>query len=67
MRKHISAYTEAGPSVPAYMSVNKEDTGENKFTITVRSRGGQQSGTIVLTAEILEVIACEILDFLHKD
>ena len=67
MRKHIAAFTEAEPKVPAYISVNKEDTGENKFSITVRSRGGQQTGTINLSAETLEVIACDILAFLHKE
>ena len=67
MRKHIAAFTETEPNVPAYVSINKEDTGKNKYSLTVRSRGGQQSGTINLTAEVLEVIACDILEFLHKE
>lgn len=67
MRKHIAAHTEVEPNIPAYVSFNKEDTGENKYSITVRSRGGQQSGTINVTAEVLEVLASDILHFLHKD
>ena len=61
MLHNIHAYTEQSNDYPAYISINRDETG--KHTVTVRSRGdgGRNVVTIELTPEQLEALATDVI------
>lgn len=67
MRTNIYAHTERQAQYPAYLSINKEDSGH--ITVTVRSRGdgGRNVATIEMPPEALEVMAAELMAHLNKE
>jgi len=66
MKHCIHAFTETRyKDYPGYISINKEPNG--KITITVRAPESQTPQTITVTPEQLEHLACDVLDFLHRE
>lgn len=66
MRSNIYAHTETHSQYPAYLSINKEDSGQ--LTVTVRSRGdgGRNVATIEMAPEALEAMAVELMAYLNR-
>lgn len=67
MRSNIYAHTETHSQYPAYLSINKEDSGQ--LTVTVRSRGdgGRNVATIEMAPEALEAMAVELMAYLNRE
>ena len=61
MQHNIHAFTEQSNDYPAYISINRDETG--KHTVTVRSRGdgGRNVATIELTPQQLEALATDVV------
>lgn len=57
--ENLFAYTEPGGSLPGYISINKRD---GRFFIAVRARGQNYAQEIEVTPELLEHMACTLMD-----
>jgi hypothetical protein len=65
---NVHAYTEATPLTghyPAYLSLNRRD--DQSYRLTIRSRGGDDTASIDLTAQQLEYLIWDISADIYRD
>lgn len=67
MRTNIHAFTESRADYPAYVSINREESGVVTLTVRSRGNGGNSIGTIVLSPEQIEVMANDLIDYVHRE
>lgn len=61
MQHNIHAYTEQSNDYPAYISINRDETGRHTVTVRSRGDGGRNVATIELTPEQLEALATDVV------
>ena len=58
-RTNLFAHTEPGGTLPGYISINKQG---GRFFVAVRARGQDYAQEIEVTPELLESLACTLMD-----
>lgn len=61
MQHNIHAYTEQSNDYPAYISINRDETGKHTITVRSRGNGGRDVATIELTPQQLEALATDVI------
>lgn len=67
MQHNIYAYTEQSNEYPAYISINRDESGRHTVTVRSRGNGGRDTATIEMSPQQLESLATELLADLCRD
>lgn len=62
--ENLFAHTEPGGSLPGYISINKQ---AGRFFVAVRARGQDYAQEIEVAPELLEALACALMDKLEPE
>lgn len=66
MQHNIHAFTELHTDYPAYISINRDESGQHSITVRRRGNGGRDMAKIELSPEQLESLAIDVLAHLHQ-